>query len=111
MTPTTETSEYQLICWRDVPVQVRVRGGGQRHSHKLPERFQQAATRSAFRARAITGDAYLSAWTSSPWQPYAAGAAQALGEIVAQLEAAYPQARLDKLIMNKGHEEVTTHDS
>jgi hypothetical protein len=106
----TETSEYQLICWRDVPVQVRVRGGGQRHSRKLPERFQQAATRSAYRARAVTGDAYLAAWTSTPWQPVAAGAAEALEAIVAELETSYPQARLEALIRNKGYAEAAADD-
>jgi hypothetical protein len=106
----SETSEYQLICWRDVPVQVRVRGGGERHSRKLPERFQQAATRSAYRARAITGDAYMAAWTSSPWQPYAAGAAQTLQAIIAELETSYPQARLDALVRNKGYAETDTPD-
>ena len=107
----TAMSDYQIISWRDVPVQVRVRGGGERRSCELPERFQQAATRSAYRARAITGEAYMSAWTSGPWQPYAASVDRALSEIVAELEASYPQTRLDKLIMNKGHEEVNTRDS
>jgi hypothetical protein len=107
----TEASEYQVISWRDVPVQVRVRGGGERRSRKLSDRFQQAATRSAYRAKAITGEAYMSAWTSSPWQPCMASVEQALSEIVAELEANYPQTRLDKLILNKGHDEVTNHDN
>lgn len=105
-----ETSEYQIISWRDIPVQVRVRSGSDRRSCQLPARFQQAVTRSAYRARAITGDDYMSAWNGGQWQTYAAGAEQALTEIIAGLEASYPQERLDRLIQAKGYNEVSTHD-
>ncbi len=106
-----ETSEYQIISWRDVPVQVRVRNGKDRRTRPLPARFQKAATRSAYRARAITGDAYMSAWSGGPWQTHAGNPEQTLNEIIAQLEAAYAQERLDQLIENKGYSEVAAHDS
>lgn len=106
-----ETCEYQIIFWREIPVQVRVRGGAERHSRPLPARFQQAMTRSAYRARTITGDDYMASWIGGRWQPYAAGAEQALAEIIAGLEASYPQARLDRLIEGKGYSEDITHDS
>lgn len=106
-----ETSEYQIISWRDIPVQVRVRNGTERRTQPLPARFQQAAIRSAYRARAITGEAYLSAWTSNPWQPHAGDTEQTLADIIAHLEAGYPQERLGRLIENKGYNEVANHDS
>lgn len=106
-----ETSEYQIISWRDIPVQVRVRNGTERRACLLPARFQQAATRSAYRARAITGEEYMSAWIGNPWQAHAGDTEQTMTEVVAQLEAGYPQERLDRLIENKGYNEVVAHDS
>lgn len=104
-------TEYQIIYWRDIPVQVRVRQGRERRSQSLPERFQAAAKRAAYRARAITGEAYMSAWNNTPWQPHAASFDEALPAIVATIEAGYPPERLIQLIDNKGFKASDNDDS
>lgn len=91
--------QYQIIYWRDIPVQVRVKNGRLRQTHPLSPRFQQAVHRAAYRSKAISGDAYIEEWHPSPWQETAVADAATL---LAQFEAAYPDERLDQLALNKG---------
>jgi hypothetical protein len=103
-------SEYQIICWRDIPVQVRVREGGRRESMVLPDRFQEAARRAAYRGRAITGEAYMDAWNTTRWQSHPAALDDALPALVKSIEADYPDERLQLLVDNKGHREESNND-
>ena len=90
----------QLICWRDIPVQVRVKNGRLRQTHPLTPRFQKTVYRAAFRAKAINGNAYTDSWRTTTWQTYEQSAAQ----IVNEIEADYSDKRLDELARNKGFE-------
>ena len=60
-------TKTQVIYWRDIPVQVRVKNGRSRKTHPLSPRFQKTVYRAAYRAKAINGDAYTNAWHSSTW--------------------------------------------
>lgn len=104
-------SEYQIIYWRDIPTQVRVRVGRQRLSQPLGERFQEAAKRAAYRAKAITGDAYMSAWNTTHWQACDGEPEDALNRVMGEIEASYPPERLLALIMNQGYRESESDDS
>lgn len=95
--------QYQIIFWRDIPVQVRVKNGRFRQTYPLSPRFQQTVHRAAYRGKAITGDAYIDEWHPSRWMETAVADAETL---VAQLEADYPDERLDKLARNKGYEQT-----
>jgi hypothetical protein len=53
------TVEYQILYWRDIPAQVRVRSGRQRVTRPLPARFQEAIDEAAMRGRATSTDEYL----------------------------------------------------
>lgn len=93
----------QIIYWRDIPVQVKVRGE-QRISRQLSPRFQQAVHRAAYRARAITGFDYMQEWHPSAWQEFDEPPAEVLAALTAGLEAAYDDERLERLARNKGFE-------
>lgn len=95
--------KVQIIYWRDIPVQVRVRNGRIRHTTPLSPRFQQAVYRAAYRAKAITGDAYLNEWRLSDWQERE-GELEVETAVATEQEAAYSDERLDKLARNKGYE-------
>lgn len=97
--------QYQIIFWRDIPVQVRVKNGRFRQTYPLSPRFQQTVHRAAYRGKAITGDAYIEEWHPSPWQETAVTDAEVL---VAQIETDYPDERLDKLARNKGIDPTET---
>jgi len=98
-------STYQIIYWRNIPVQIRVRSDSDRHTMLLPDRFQQAVKRAAFRAKAITGESYMAAWNSSDWQVHPGDPQQALRAVLLDIEARYPDEILLALIRNKGYHE------
>lgn len=107
--------QYQIIYWRDIPTHVRVRLGRTRYAHALPEIFQDTVYRAAYRAKAITGDAYQNSWHTEGWLGYELdGSAeteqdkeqllqQAALAVTAKLIADYNEERLDGLALNKGH--------
>jgi hypothetical protein len=97
---------YQIVYWRDIPAQVRLRSGRERISRALSPRFQEGIDVAAMLGRATTTDDYLEEWRSSDWltgegdpdlERYA-------DDLVNQIEADYPQARLETLIRNEGRE-------
>ncbi len=98
------TVEYQIVSWRDIPAQVKVRAGRTRVSRSLDERFQVAIDEAAMRAGRSGGDEYLGEWrTSAPASRE--GEAEAVATaLVSELEAAYPQERLQRLAAQRGLE-------
>jgi hypothetical protein len=97
-------TRYQIIYWRDIPVHVRVKDGRKRTTMRLSSRFQETVHRAAFRAKAITGEAYIEEWRPSAWQEYEGDPQTTLETITAGLESSYTEERLDKLARNKGYE-------
>jgi len=97
---------YQIIYWRDIPAQVRLRSGRERISRSLAPRFQEAIDAAAMIGRTTSTDDYLDEWRSSEWlagegdpdlQRFAA-------DLVTQLESDYSPARLEALMRNEGRE-------
>jgi hypothetical protein len=95
---------YQILYWRDIPAQVKVRSGRQRVTRSLSPRFQEAIDEAAMRARATSTDEYLEDWRSADWQPGEGDPERFADTLAAEIEAAYPSDRLESLIDNKGHE-------
>ncbi|MGH2522282.1 MAG: virulence factor [Anaerolineales bacterium] len=98
------TASYQIVYWRDIPAQVKVKAGRNRAARQLSERFQVFIDRAAMRAGMFNADDYLSEWRASEAQARE-GEPEAVAEAVAaELEAAYPDARLEALVANNGRE-------
>jgi hypothetical protein len=98
---------YQIVYWRDIPAQIRVRAGKERISRPLSQRFQDAIDVAAMRASATSTDEYLEEWRTGEPQS-SDGDPQAIADtLAAELEAAYPPHRLDRLAANKGIERNT----
>lgn len=95
---------FQIVYWRDIPAQVRVRSGRERLARPLPARFQEAIDEAAMRARATSDSDYLEHWRATDWQPGEGEAAGLADGLISELEAAYPPERLEALIANKGYE-------
>lgn len=97
--------KYQIIYWRDIPVQIKVRDNNAgRASRPLSPRFQKTVHRAAFRAKAISGFDYIREWRPSGWVEREEAAEILLAAISAELEKAYSDERLDALARNKGFE-------
>jgi Virulence factor len=87
----------QIVYWRDIPAQVKVKAGRGRASRQLSERFQEAIDRAAMRSGLFNTDDYLNHWRNAD-VPERDGEPEAVAEAVAaELEASYPDARLDEL--------------
>ena len=103
-------ARYQLIYWRDVPTQVRVKAGRKRASVMLPQRFQQTMYRAAYRAKAINGEAYSDGFRNGEWHEIAAEAAlgktlDTLAQSLARvIDIDHTDEQLSKLALNKGYD-------
>lgn len=95
---------FQIIYWRDIPVRIRVRSGNQRTTSALTPRFQKTVHRAAYRAKAISGEAYVQEWHTSSWQVRDGEVTDVIKAVTTELETAYSNERLDKLALNKGYE-------
>ncbi len=54
--------QYQVLYWRDIPVQIKLFTGRRPKSHALPARFQLAIDRIAMQEGLVGTDAYLEQW-------------------------------------------------
>ncbi len=97
-------AQIQVIFWREIPVQVKVKNGRFRLKQPLSDRFQKSVYRAAYRAKAIHGPAYQEGWVQSDWQEREGETAEVLTAVIAELETTYTDERLDKLARNKGYE-------
>ena len=94
---------YQIIYWRDIPAQVKVKAGRQRVSRPLPNRFEQAIDRAAMHAGAINSDDYLAEWRRSEWQERNGKPEEVANVLVDELDTAYSEDTLKALARNGGY--------
>jgi hypothetical protein len=102
------TSKCQIIYWRDIPAQVKVRSATARTARSLSERFQQAIDAAAMREGLIGTNEYLAMWRTSPWFDREGAAEEVASELVMELEAALPQDLLTELVAKGGHSSATS---
>jgi hypothetical protein len=100
-------STFQIVYWRDIPSQVKVRAGRERVSRMLPDRFQEAIDEAAMRARTTSEEDYLEEWRATDWEEAEGETGQdpqkLADSLVAELDEAYPPDRLEALKENKGY--------
>jgi hypothetical protein len=98
------TSSYQIVYWRDIPAQVKAKAGRARAGKELSERFQVFIDRAAMRAGLFNTDDYLGEWRTSAAQEREGEPEAVASAVAVELEAAYPDARLETLALNGGRE-------
>lgn len=96
------TTTYQIIYWRDIPAQVKVKAGRERVSRILPTRFEQAIDQAAMHSGAINSDDYLAEWRRSEWLEREGEPEAVADALVAELDAAFPQEDLRSIARNGG---------
>jgi hypothetical protein len=100
------TIKYQIIYWRDIPAQVKVKLGRKRGGQPLSNRFPIAIDEAAMRAGITESDKYLAQWRNGEWQEREGDLEEVTTTVIAELEATYPQERLRVLIKQEGLERV-----
>jgi hypothetical protein len=98
------TTSYQIVYWRAIPAQVKVKLGRERTSQPLSDRFQMAIDEAAMRAGMIGSDDYLAEWRTGEPAERDGEAEAVVTAVVAEFEAAYPDDRLKMLVENWGRE-------
>ena len=96
------------ISWRDIPAQLTARAGGEQHKVLLHARFQHAIDRAADVAGLTSTHDYLEQWNSAPSPLDDGDVLTQLDKRCAELESAYPRARLEALVANGGLEPEPT---
>lgn len=94
--------KYQIVYWRDIPAQIKGRVGRKRLSRMLAQRFQVAIDEAAMQGDLTDTDEYLEAWHSTEWQEQEGNPDEFLDNLVAEIEAQYPGARLKALMKSGG---------
>jgi hypothetical protein len=82
-------ASVQILYWKDIPVQVRVRDGKDRANLPMPDRFQYAVDQAAMLAGLTGSDEYteIYEWRSADDRP---GAAQEVAAaVVAELDVRF----------------------
>jgi hypothetical protein len=95
---------YQIVYWRDIPAQVKAKAGRTRVGKQLSERFQVYIDRAAMRSGLFNTDDYLNEWRTSEAQEREGEPDAVAEEVAAELEAAYPDSRLEQLVTAGGRE-------
>lgn len=98
------SAKYQIIYWRDIPSQIKIKVGRKRLSEQLSERFIQSIDAAAMRSGDTDTDDYLSQWRQTEWQDVDGEPKAFLSNLVAQIEADYTGKRLSDLVKNEGRE-------
>jgi Virulence factor len=101
------TVEYQIIFWRDIPAQVKLRAGGKRFARSLTERFEQAIDQAAMQAGLAGTDAYLAELRTSSWNQQDGEPQLVADGVVSEIESEYPPERLSGLVETEGRDEKT----
>ena len=98
------TTKYQIIYWRDIPAQVKMKVGRKRSSRSLSPRFMAAVDAAAMKAGKTDSDAYMEEWRMGEWQEISGEPEEFADTIVSQLESDYPGDRLRQLVKQSGWE-------
>jgi len=98
------SSTYQVVYWRDIPAQIKVRHNGDRVARPLSNRFQAAIDEAAMRSGAADTDSYLAEWRTSDWEAREGEPEALAAALVSEIETAYPPERLTSLSANGGRE-------
>jgi hypothetical protein len=100
------TIKYQIIYWRDIPAQVKVKAGRNRAGRPLSGRFSVAIDEAAMRAGLTDSDAYLTQWRNGEWLECEGEPDEVAAALVTELETDYPPQRVRQLIEQYGLEQA-----
>lgn len=84
-------SEYQILYWYDIPLQVRAGNRKIRASAELSPRFQAAVDQAAMAAGMTGSDHYLDGFNWSEPQKRNGSEEEVVAAMTAEIEASYPE--------------------
>ena len=98
----TESTEYQVTYWRDLPSLVVARAGEQVTKAPLAPRFQEAIDEAAMRLGDTGSDDYLTGWTRSEWTTAEGSPTEVTERVVADIEEQWSEERVAQYLDSLG---------
>jgi len=87
-------TKFQVMYWKHIPSQVKAWDGESEAKRMLPDYFQAAIDAYAMKEGSTDMDAYLEGWQWGPVEDREGAPEQVLDQVVVELTAANPRARL-----------------
>jgi len=81
---------YQLLCWEEIPAQIKVTDGAEELSVELPARFQEKIDAVAAERGKTDADAYLDGWKWSDPVERPGTLVQVADALQKEIEAKFP---------------------
>ena len=82
---------YQILCWKEIPAQLRAYEGKKAIARALPEDFQVEIDRIAMQEGLTGTDEYLDQWRWSEKRERPGSAQEVLEELARELEGKFTQ--------------------
>jgi hypothetical protein len=98
----TDSTEYQVTYWRDLPSLVVARAGEQVTKAPLAPRFQEAIDEAAMRLGDTGSDDYLTGWTRSEWTTADGSPTEVTERVVADIEEQWSEERIAQYLDSLG---------
>jgi cvfA/B/C family virulence factor len=95
-------ARYQIMYWKDFPAQVKAQDEAGVARTMLPDRFGQAIDAAAMAEGSADSEAYLDGWSWGPDEERPGSAREVADAVAAELDRAYPQERLMRMIKERG---------
>jgi hypothetical protein len=89
---------YQVMYWKDIPAQVKATDSNGTAKAMLPDRFSEAIDAASMAEGSIDSADYLDGWAWGAEEECAGAAQEVVDSVVAELDAAFPKARLVEMI-------------
>ena len=102
----TDSTEYQVTYWRDLPSLVVARAGEQVTKAPLAPRFQEAIDEAAMRLGDTGSDDYLTGWVRSDWTPAEGSPTEVAERVVADIEEQWSGDRVAQYLDTLGPTEA-----
>ncbi|MDQ4078620.1 MAG: virulence factor [Chloroflexota bacterium] len=94
-------ARYQIMYWKEFPVQVKAEDDSGVVKAMLPDRFSESVDAAAMAEGSTGSEAYLSAWEWGSVEEREGSAQEVLDAVVAELDDAYPRERLVAMIQQR----------
>lgn len=91
-----------VVCWRDIPAQIKAQSGRTTVRRELQPRFAEAIDRAAMVSGAKDSDAYLAEWRTLDPVEVEGDLQQAVDGACDRLETEWGDARLAAVVANGG---------
>ena len=94
-------ARYQILYWKEFPAQIKAHDEAGTAKVLLPDRFAEAIDAAAMAEGSADSEAYLDGWNWGAEDNRPGSAKEVADAVAAELEQAYPKARLAEMVRER----------